>query len=345
MGARPIAVIDIGTNSTRLLVAAVRGGRVEELERRTTVTRLGEGVDRSGRLAADAVERVAAAVGEYREIIDGLGADPVVAVATSAVRDAGNAAELADVLRDRHRVQVRTISGDEEARLTFSGATAGAEAGEPSTLVIDIGGGSTEYVVGEPGSEPVFHVSTQMGSVRHTERHLHSDPPCPEELEALAADADAVLSSEIPSEVRDSVERAIAVAGTPTSLAAIDLELEPYDSERVHGYTLGLPSVERDLARLAALPLDRRREVRGLHPDRAPTIVAGVAILARSLLQFGLEEVTVSEADILHGVVLAASPEGNLVDLRTPLKGARAKESDVSGLSVQSPSAERDRRL
>ncbi len=130
MSAPPIAVIDIGTNSTRLLVAEVRDGRVEELERRTTVTRLGEGVDESGRLAADAVERVAAAVGEYREIIDRLGAERVVAVATSAVRDAANASELVDVLRERHGVEVRTISGDEEARLTFLGATAGADAGQ-----------------------------------------------------------------------------------------------------------------------------------------------------------------------------------------------------------------------
>ncbi len=345
MDARPIAVIDLGTNSTRLLVGAVRGDRVEELERRTAVTRLGDGVDKSGRLSAEAVERVSAAVGEYRKIIDRLGAERIVAVATSAVRDSRNANDLVHVLRARHGVQVQTISGDDEARLTFSGATAGAELGQAPTLVIDIGGGSTEYVVGEPGGEPGFHVSTRMGSVRHTERHLHSDPPSAVEVAALAADADRILDSEIPPGVRDAVRRAIAVAGTATSLAAIDLELDPYDSERVHRYRLGRAAVERDLARLAELPLETRSGVRGLHPDRAPTIVAGVAILARSLRHFGLEEVTVSEADILQGALLAAASDGNLAGPARPFKGGRAKESEAFGLSVQTPSTERDRPL
>jgi exopolyphosphatase/guanosine-5'-triphosphate,3'-diphosphate pyrophosphatase len=342
MSSRPIAVIDLGTNSTRLLVGRVREDRVEELERRTTVTRLGDGVDESGSLTTGAVERVAAAVGEYREIIDRLDAERVVAVATSAVRDARNASDLVEALRERHGVEVRTISGEEEARLTFRGATAGAEPGQAPTLVIDIGGGSTEYVVGEPGGEPEFHVSTRMGSVRHTERHLRSDPPAADQLAALAADADQILSSQIPPGARDRVQRAIAVAGTATSLAAIDLELDPYDSERVHRYELSRAAVERDLARLAALPLQTRRDVRGLHPDRAPTIVAGVAILARSLRHFGLGEVTVSEADILQGTLLAEASEGNLAGPAGPLKGARAKESDTVGLSVQSPSPERD---
>ncbi len=345
MSAPPVAVIDLGTNSTRLLVGRVRDGRVEQLERRTTVTRLGDGVDESGRLTAAAVERVAAAVGEYREIIDRLGAEPVVAVATSAVRDARNANDLVEALRERHGVEVHTISGEDEARLTFSGATAGAEPAQAPTLVIDIGGGSTEYVMGEPGREPEFHVSTRMGSVRHTERHLHSDPPSADELATLAADADRILSTEIPPDVRDRVKRAIAVAGTATSLAAIDLELDPYDSERVHRYVLGRASVERDLARLARLPLEPRTHVVGLHPERAPTIVAGVAILARSLRHFGLDEVTVSEADILQGTLLREASDGNLGGPPRLLKGARAKESEPLGLSVQAPSPERDRPL
>ena len=177
--------------------------------------------------------------------------------------------------------------------------------------MIDIGGGSTEYVVGHPGSEPSFHVSTRMGSVRHTERHLHSDPPAEAELARLAEDADRIIEADVPAAIRAEVERGIAVAGTATSLAAIDQRLDPYDPERVHGHRPHRERVRRACsAMLAALPVAERREVAGLLPDRAPTIVAGVTILARSLHAFGLGEVEVSEADILHGAALDAAAKG-----------------------------------
>ena len=301
-----IAVVDLGTNSTRLLVAGVADGNIEELDRRTNVTRLGQGVDESGRLADEAVARVYAVLEEYRGAIDEHGAGRVVAVATSAVRDAENGEEFRATLRERFGIDARTISGDEEARLTFLGATSGrSDAGE--LLVIDIGGGSTELVVGRPGSEPGFHVSTRMGSVRQTERHLDDDPPAAEQLEALAAEARQIVESEVPDEVRGGVEGAIAVAGTATSLAAIDQELDPYDPDRVHGYVLPLAACERDLAKLASLPVAERREVKGLHPDRAPTIVAGVSILVETMRAFDLGQIEVSEADILHGAALAAA--------------------------------------
>jgi exopolyphosphatase/guanosine-5'-triphosphate,3'-diphosphate pyrophosphatase len=301
--AERVAVVDLGTNSTRLLVAEVAGDGLSELERRSIVTRLGQDVEATGRLADEAIARVSDALASYREAIDRRGADTVVAVATSAMRDAENGPAFRDEIRDRFGIDARTISGDEEARLTFLGATAGRQADE-DTLVIDIGGGSTEYVTGRAGSDPGFHVSTRMGSGRFTERHLHGDPPTSHEMTELADGARRVVEADVPAEVRERVEQGIAVAGTATTLAAIDLELDP--SERVHGHRIGRGACERIAARLAALTVEQRRGVTGLHPDRAPTIVAGCVILLQSMLVFELDEVEVSETDILHGAALAA---------------------------------------
>jgi exopolyphosphatase/guanosine-5'-triphosphate,3'-diphosphate pyrophosphatase len=301
-----VAVVDLGTNSTRLLVADVTGGRVDELDRRTTVTRLGEGVDASGRLADTAMERVFAAVADYRATIDELGAERTVAVATSAVRDSANGEEFRSALLDRYAIDARTISGDEEARLTFLGATSARPPGARS-VVIDIGGGSTEFVVGRAGAQPEFHVSTQAGSVRQTERHMPTDPPPPGEVTALRDEVRAIVEEAVPADVRASAEAGIAVAGTATQLAAIDQQLDPYDPDRVDGYTLTLEACERMLADLAAKPLEERRATPGLHPDRAPTIVAGAGILVEAIRAFELEAVEVSEADILHGAALTAS--------------------------------------
>jgi exopolyphosphatase/guanosine-5'-triphosphate,3'-diphosphate pyrophosphatase len=281
----PVAVIDIGTNTTRLLVAEIEDGHVVELERRTVITSLGQGVDSSGRLAQEAMDRVSEAIAVYREVIDRLDVDRVVALATSAMRDAENGPEFRDHLKQRFGIDPQTISGDEEARLTFLGATSSRN-DDRETLVIDIGGGSTEYVVGRPGRDPEFHVSTQMGSVRFTERF--------EDLEEMAA----AVGETVPDV---SVEQGIAVAGTATSLAAID------GAEQVHGYRLSLAACERMVAMLAAMSLEERRQVKGLHPDRAPTIVAGAVILTESMRALGLAEVEVSERDILHGAALDAT--------------------------------------
>ena len=303
-----VAVLDLGTNSTRLLVAEVEDGDLEELERQTRVTRLGEGVDKSGRLTDDAIARVFDALKDFREAIDELGADEVVAVATSAVRDAENGEEFREQLGGRFGIDARTIPGEEEARLTFLGATAGRPHRE--TLVVDIGGGSTEFVIGHPGDEPEFYVSTKLGSVRHTERHLDTDPPPPRQVEALRADAHRIIEDAVAGSLREEVVEGIAVAGTATSLAAIDQDLDPYDPKRVHDYSLTLDAAERILDRLAALPLAERREVTGLHPDRAPTIVAGAGILVESMRAFGLDSITISEADILHGAALKTGEKG-----------------------------------
>jgi exopolyphosphatase/guanosine-5'-triphosphate,3'-diphosphate pyrophosphatase len=299
-----VAVLDLGTNSTRLLVADVEDGELHELLRRSTVTRLGEGVDAGGRLAPAAIERVLEAVAGYRRDIDRLGAERVVAVATSAARDSRNGEELLKGLRDLHGIEARTISGEDEARLTFGGATAARTRRDEDVMVIDIGGGSTEIVVGRAGGEPSFHVSTALGSVRHSERHLEHDPPTSAELAALAGDARRILTDEVPAEVRRAANAGIAVSGTPTQLASIDLEAR--GGGNAHGHRLELEAAREIFERLAAAPLAKRREVPGLDPGRAPTIVAGAAILVEAMEAFGLAEIEVSEADILHGAALDA---------------------------------------
>lgn len=303
-----VAVVDIGTNSTRLLVADARrdGGRwsVTELERRTRVTRLGHGVDRSGRLADDAIARVLDTLGEYRRAIDAHAVDASVAVLTSAVRDAGNGPQLTRRVARDYGLEARTIGGDEEAQLTFLGATSERGQGAPApVVVIDIGGGSTELVMGS-GREVTFHVSTQAGVVRHSERFIRHDPPRPAELEALARNVRDMLEAAVPPPVRAQVAAGIAVAGTPTSLAAIDQVLEPYDPDKVEGYPLSVQACEELLRRLAALPEGERRRVPGLLPDRAPTIVAGTVMLLEAMRLFGLQTVEVSEHDLLRGAAL-----------------------------------------
>ena len=300
-----VAVVDIGSNSTRLLIADVEQGRVtDELERRTTITRLGAGVDKQGRLDPEAMERVFKALDGYRELIDRHGAAERIAVLTSAVRDAANGQEFAETVRERYGLTPHVLSGDEEARLTFLGATSERPPGDTEpTLVFDIGGGSTELVIGS-GHEPTFHVSTQAGVVRQTERYIHTDPPTQGELGALAEDVREILAAGVPQEHRRAVRHAIGVAGTATSLAAISEKLEPYDPAKVHGYVISRAECERILEMVSALPLERRREVPGLHPDRAPTIVAGVVILIEILELFALHEVEISEHDILRGAAL-----------------------------------------
>jgi exopolyphosphatase / guanosine-5'-triphosphate,3'-diphosphate pyrophosphatase len=299
------AVVDIGTNSTRLLIVDTEEERVTgELERRSVVTRLGKGVDADGSLSDEGMERVYSTLEDYRELIDGHDVDRALAVLTSAVRDAANGQEFADTVKERFGLEPHILSGDEEARLTFLGATSERDPDDPTpTLVVDIGGGSTEMVIGT-GHEVTFHVSNQAGVVRQTERHIHNDPPTPEEREALAQDVREIFAEGVPEDQRRAVDHAIAVAGTATSLGAIAQRIEPYDPDKVHGYVLGAAEIDQMLDHLASIPLDERRQVPGLHPDRAPTIVAGAIILVETLRMFGLRRVEVSEHDILRGAAL-----------------------------------------
>jgi exopolyphosphatase / guanosine-5'-triphosphate,3'-diphosphate pyrophosphatase len=286
-----VAAVDLGTNSTRLLVADVEAGRVTEVERRLQITRLGEGVDRRRLLLPTAIARVRNALVEYRGAAESLGAERVLAVATSAVRDAENGEAFLGEIEWSYGFATRLLDGDEEALLTFRGVAAGREVAD-GTLIIDIGGGSTELILG--GAEGVgFHASLDIGCVRLTERFG-------EDVGACAAHVRSVLP-----ELR--VRQAIGVAGTVTALAALDLGLVEYDPERVHGHRLSRRGVADQLERLSSLPLTERRRVPGLEPERAPVIVAGAVILCEVLDHYGLEELEASEHDILDGAALAAA--------------------------------------
>jgi exopolyphosphatase / guanosine-5'-triphosphate,3'-diphosphate pyrophosphatase len=303
-----VAVIDVGSNSSRLLVADVADGDVAKVERHSRVTRLGRGVDLSGQLSGEAIEAACAAIGDYVEICRKRDVETPVTIATSAVRDASNGDAFVAELRERFALSARVLDGDEEARLTYLGATHEQPPSEP-TLVIDIGGGSTELIVGK-GREISFQESLQAGVVRHTERHIATDPPTAAELEALAADVRTAIETAVANRREAQASAGIAVAGTPTSLAAIELELEPYDPERVHGHVLSLTSVQRLLSMLASCPLAERAEITGLHADRAPTIIAGVVILVEAMRAFRLDEIRVSEHDILYGMAIEAASSG-----------------------------------
>lgn len=307
-----VAVVDVGTNSTRLLIADVdaAAATIAEVERRSTVTRLGEGVDATGQLAEAAMERVRTVLGRYRALIDAAGAPPAAAVLTSAVRDAGNGAAFVAAIRDAYGLDARELSGEQEARLTYLGATYGRPATrDRPTLVIDIGGGSTELVIGQ-GEELRFHASTQAGVLRQGERFLHGDPPADHELQAVTDDARRIFAAAVPHVMTYVPEAAIAVAGTPTALAALDLGLSEYDRDAVEGHVLERATCEQLLARLASRTQAQLRETRGLHADRAPSIVAGTILLVEALRLFRLEQVEVSEHDLLHGTALTMARAG-----------------------------------
>jgi exopolyphosphatase / guanosine-5'-triphosphate,3'-diphosphate pyrophosphatase len=289
-----VAAIDLGTNSTRLLVADVDDSRVAEVERALKITRLGEGVDERRRLLPLPIARVRNVLSEFHRTIERFGAERTLAVATSAVRDAENGEAFLGELEWSYGFSTRLLTGDEEAELTFRGVTSG-RALEPGTLIVDIGGGSTELILSDR------HLSLDVGSVRLTERFGEE------------ADTAGTYVAGLLPEL--GVPTAIGVAGTITSLAALDLGLAEYDPERVHGHMLTAAAVDAQLARLAALPLEERRRVPGLDPERAPVIVAGAAILREILRRYGLCRIEVSEHDLLHGAALAAA------ELPEPVEG------------------------
>jgi exopolyphosphatase / guanosine-5'-triphosphate,3'-diphosphate pyrophosphatase len=303
-----VAAVDLGTNSTRLLVADVEDGRVDEVDVQVTTTRLGEGVDTRRRLLPLPIARVRNVLTDFRRRSEQLGAERILAVGTSAIRDAENGQAFLGEIEWSYGFATELLSGDDEALTTLCGVTAG-RALEPKTLIVDLGGGSTELILGGPDGVN-FHTSLDVGSVRMTERFLASDPPTPAELDACAAAVRDELAT-----VSLEPRAAIGVAGTITTLAALDLELDEYDREVVHGHRVGAAGVLRQLARLAELPLEERRRVPALHPGRAPTIVAGAVIVRETLRRFALEEIEASERDLLHGVALAAA------ELPEPIEG------------------------
>jgi exopolyphosphatase / guanosine-5'-triphosphate,3'-diphosphate pyrophosphatase len=304
-----VAALDLGTNTTRLLVADVVDGTLTEVHRETRITRLGEGVDARRRLLPVPIARVRNALSDYRRTLESLNAERSLLVATSAVRDAENGEAFLGEIEWSYGFTTRLLSGEEEAAMTVGGVGSG-RAPTPGTLILDIGGGSTELIVDD------FHDSLELGSVRQTERYLHSDPPEPRELADCATSVRSLLAEHVPDDVRARVTAAIGVAGTVTTLAALDLGLDAYDRERVHGHRLTRDGAREQLERLASLPLSERRELPAMEPERAPVIVAGALILTEVLDYFGLDAIEVSEHDILDGAAFAAT------ELPAPDEGA-----------------------
>ncbi len=309
-----VAVVDLGTNSTRLLVADVEDGSVREVERRLAITRLGESVDARRKLLPTAIARVRNVLGDYRREIEALGVERTLTLATSAVRDADNGEAFLGEIEWSYGFSTRLLSGEDEARMMFRGVASGLNGqGVDGTLLVDVGGGSTELVLAD-GDGVAFHTSLDLGCVRLTERFLASDPPTAAELAECRAAVRALLGERVPETVRPT--SAIGVAGTVTTLATLELGLADEDPEILHGHRLRAPWIEDELARFARLPVAEIALVPGVHPSRAPVLVAGIALVAEVLAHFGLAELEVSERDIMHGGALAAA------ELPEPEEGA-----------------------
>ena len=291
-----VAAVDIGTNSTRLLVADVEDGSVRELDRRLEITRLGEGVDERRILLPQAIARVRNVLAEYRRAAEEAGAERTLAFATSAVRDAENGEAFLGEVEWSYAFKTRLLGGDEEALLTFRGVSTGRDVA-PGTVVIDVGGGSTELILGGPDGV-AFHTSLDLGCVRLTERFGA-------EFGAAAAHVRDVLAGSMPHDVRPRA--AIGVAGTITTIGTLDLGLDEEDPEIVHGHGLSAETVALWTERLEGMTVEEIRGLRGMHPDRAPVIAAGAVVVRETLAFFGLETLEVSEHDIMHGAALAAA--------------------------------------
>ena len=298
-----VAIADLGTNSTRLLIADVASGELREVERMLEITRLGEGVDARGALNRRAIGRVLDSLGAYAARADALGAGLRVAVATSAVRDAANRDDLLEPI-ERLGFVPRVLTGIEEAGLTFAGVASDMSM-DGVVAVVDVGGGSTEVVLARAGMLQ-FTCSYAAGCVRMAERHLGGGVVSADALARCRADLDAILAG-LAEEVREPLSVGVAVAGTATTAAAIDLGCDGYDAERIHGHRVSRRTIADQLSMLAPLEPEERILVPGLEPDRAPVICAGLTVLDAVLDRLDLKEIIVSERDILHGAALEAA--------------------------------------
>ena len=299
-----VASLDIGTNSTRVLVARPVDGRLDILDRRNTITRLGQNVGSTGRLADEAVERTLACLRDYRAVLDEHGVERVRVAATSASRDAANRDEFFDAVDEVVGVRPELLSGDEEGRMSFLGATADLDPARGPFLIVDIGGGSTEFILGTDHVEGV--ISVDVGCVRLTEKFLDHDPPLPEELTACISFADAYLD-DVVREVPGSAEARtlVGLAGTITTVAAVEIGLATYDRNAIHHFVLTRDAAEDVFRTLATEPLADRIHNPGLEEARADVIVGGCCVLVALFRRFGFDEMIVSEADILDGLALS----------------------------------------
>jgi exopolyphosphatase/guanosine-5'-triphosphate,3'-diphosphate pyrophosphatase len=300
-----VAAIDVGTNTVLLLIAEGDAETPRAVLERATITRLGQGVDRTGVLAKDAVDRTIACLESYGATLRQQGVSIIDVVCTSAARDARNGAEFIELAGRAVGAKPRIIAGDEEARLTFDGALSGLHVDQDVT-VFDIGGGSTELIRGAaqgPSTKERVRsaVSLDIGSVRLTERHVRTDPPLPTELDAIRVDVRTALAAQ----ARIPTTTLVGVAGTITTLSAIEQGLDQYDSSRVHGSRLSRSAVSALRERLAAVALDERRAISGLEPARADVIVAGAIIAEEILLWAGADELLVSDRGVRWGLARA----------------------------------------
>ena len=301
-----VAAIDCGTNSTRLLIAErsdePRGFTI--LDRRMRITRLGQGVNATKMLATEAIERTATVLREFREAMDDLGVERVRITATSAARDAANREDFFVVAKEIIGVEPELLSGDEEARLSFRGATAELDPSRGPFLVVDIGGGSTEFIAGT--EQPDAALSVDVGCVRITEQELHHDPPLAEELSIALSIIDAHLDDvdrEVPG--ASDARTFVGLAGTITTVAAIEIGLAEYDRERIHHFELTRAAAEDVFRTLATEAHDDRLANPGLDPGRGDVIVGGCCVLVAIFRHWGFETCLVSEADILDGLALS----------------------------------------
>ncbi len=301
-----VAALDCGTNSIRLLVADVADGRLTDVVREMRVVRLGQGVDRTGRLAPEALARTRAALADYARIITDDGAQRVRMVATSATRDAANRDEFVAMVRAELGTDPAVISGHEEAALSFAGA-AGVRVGSSGPLLVaDIGGGSTELVRGEVGADvPLQTHSMDVGCVRMTERHLHDDPPSAAQVGAVVADVRAAIDAARPDVPLDPDVTFVGVAGTVTTVAAIALGLERYDPLAIHGAGVSADQVAETTERLVGMTRAERAALPVMHPGRVDVIAGGALVLRTLVEQIGVNAVIASEHDILDGIALS----------------------------------------
>lgn len=294
------ASIDIGTNSVLLLVAERDAdGRFSPIQERAAITRLGKGVDATGVLAAENIARTAQVVGEFADEARKLGAEAVIAVATSAARDAKNGADFFAAVKARANIVPEIISGDEEARLSYLAAE--RDFGSGPKVVIDIGGGSTEFIYGEHG-QVTFRHSFDVGSVRLTERHVKSDPPTAQERAAVSAALDAAFGT-LPA--LPSGAEVVAIAGTATTVFTIQRAIDPYDASQVQGQFIGIHEVDACVETLWRYDLKTRVGIRGLQPKRADVIPAGALVLSRALHKLGAERVRISDRGVRWGLLHA----------------------------------------
>ncbi len=317
-----VAIVDLGTNTCRLFLARVEDGRVVQDERVTTVVRLGQGVDKTGRLHPDAVARTHACLAGYAPRVKAYGPARRLLVATSVLRDARDGRQfLRAIVAQEFGLPWRVLRGEEEARLAFRGGTswlaaaegegAGREPAPDPILLVDIGGGSTEFAVGTAGEPPAFVRSLDVGVVRLTERFFHADPAPAAEVAALAGHVAAAVEQAVPADLRAEVRGMVGVAGTYTTLVADKLGMTEYDAALVQGHVLSLADIDEAVARFAALTSAERGRLPGIQPGREDVILAGALIAGEVCRAFGLDAVSVSEADILEGSALALA-DGSL---------------------------------